>query len=63
MTTPIPLLRRPSRPSPEAMQRAVIRVYQLGGITPNCATQQLMNHGMDAASAARAVANAIEVKV
>lgn len=62
MTNVVALLRRPARPSPEAMQRAVIRVYQLGSLTRACAVDQLILNGMEPAAAARAIANAIEVK-
>ena len=62
MTNVTALLRRPARPSPEAMQRAVIRVYQLGSLTPESATDQLIRNGMDPVAAARAIADAIKVK-
>lgn len=61
--TVIPLLRRPARPSAEAMRAATIKVYQLGGITPACAVDSLIQHGMTPTEAARAIADAVEVKV
>jgi len=59
----IPLLRRPARPSAEAMQKATIRTYQMGAITPPCAVDQLIKHGMTPTEAARAIADAVEVKL
>ena len=58
----IPLLRRPSRPSPEAMQRATVKTYQLGAITRQTAIDQLERQGMSPVAANRAIADAIEVK-
>ena len=50
-------------PACDEVRRATIRAYQLGGITDAAARQQLEMHcGMSAVDAARAIANAIEVK-
>lgn len=64
----IPLLRRPARPSAEAMRaatiiRAVQQSYAAGGITREAALDQLHIQGIPPAQAARAIADAVEVKV
>lgn len=66
--TVIPLLRRPARPSPEAMRaatiiRAVQQSYAAGGITRACAIEQAIQQGATPEQANRAIADAIEVRV
>lgn len=66
--TVIPLLHRPARPSAEAMRAATIirqvqQSYAAGGITREAALDQLHRQGIPPAQAARAIADAVEVKV